>query len=135
MSTSKTTKPLKKKANLKSIKSLSLSSLVEHLKKIGEVTIVDIVYTNKKTTPDIGSNQGMQFVKIQGDGRDVTLGFNLFSRAVLESGNEDNVFYASDEAEEVFNSAWSSTIKARYDIEEKKYLKKQSAVEATPEAS
>lgn len=135
MSSTKTTKPLKKKANLKSIKSLSLSSLVEHLRKVGEVTILDIVYTNKKVSPDIGKNQGMQFVKIQGDGRDVTVGFNLFSRAVLESGNEDNVYYASDDAEQAFNSAWSSTIKARYDIEEKKFLKKIADAESTPEGS
>ena len=133
--TSKTTKPLKKKANLKSIKSLSLSSLVEHLRKVGEITILDIVYTNKKVSPDIGKNQGMQFVKIQGDGRDVTVGFNLFSRAVLESGNEDNVFYADDDAEQAFNSAWSSTIKARYDIEEKKYLKRMADVETDSEQS
>jgi hypothetical protein len=125
---STTQKPLKK-ANLKSIKKLSMEALVETLKTIGKIVVVDILYSTKDILPDIGKNSGKQFVVFQGDNRDVKLGFNNFSKAVLLSGLEDEVYYKNADAEEAFNKAWSESIQNRYESEEKKLLKKQETQE------
>ena len=116
--------------DLTEIKRLTFSNFVASLKKLGKVSIKSVLYSDKDIMPDIGRNKGKQFIIVQMPDREVRIGFTLFSKAVLQSGNEKTITPINEEAKEAFITEFKTgDLGTAFATVEKAFLNKKASQE------